>query len=196
MFDGFNTTDFELVLKYLLHADKVNKILNNTINSTISESYENIKNNLINIIKEFHPEYSDVQKDLKNINSFLKKFKTVISLNYDLLIYWSVMIDYEKFVDYFKYKNDILTFNICNYGFSKKTEIFYLHGSLIFGKNILGNIQKLRADGYDNLLTKIDDAWTSQNLTPLFVSEGSSEKKLNYIQNNKYLNYIYNNTLA
>lgn len=189
LFKAFKTQDFELVLKYLLHAQTINSILE-IDNKKLTNNYDEIKNNLINIIREVHPEYSDVEEHLKQINKFLQNFKTVISLNYDLMLYWAIMLEREKYIDYFNHGKFDPTMSREN-----RTEIFYLHGSLILGRDRYGNTIKLKASESQNLLNTIGDSWENQEITPLFVSEGNSKNKLSYIQNNYYLNYIYNNVL-
>jgi len=189
LFKEFKTQDFELVLKYILHAKTINTILSIEGFEVLNNQYDKIKTNLIEIIRNVHPYYPDIESDLIRISNFIQNFKTVISLNYDLLIYWAVMLEKDKFIDYFKYNNNQLQFNV-NMNGEKRTEVFYLHGNLILGKDRYGNIIKLRANAQSNLNDIIGKSWEDTNTTPLFVSEGKSENKLSYIQNNHYLNYI------
>ena len=64
-----------------------------------------LKNSLIESVRNVHPDYSDINMNtLKKISKFLSKFDTVLSLNYDLIVYWSALIEVNpthKFKDCF-----------------------------------------------------------------------------------------------
>jgi hypothetical protein len=45
---------------------------------------------LIQAVRDVHPEYEQVSDQLPNMYQFLKRFDTVLSLNYDLLVYWTM----------------------------------------------------------------------------------------------------------
>jgi len=195
LFEAFETKNFELVLKYILHAKTVNKILD-IQDKNLNEQYENIKSDLINIIQKIHPEYSEIKHQLPTINQFLQKFKKVITLNYDLVLYWAIMFDNNNFIDYFTRQKQYspLEFDV-SMSRLNRTEVFYLHGNLMLGKNRYGNTVKHEANNEFNLIDSISNSWEEIQTTPLFVSEGSSDNKLSYIQNHHYLNHIYNNIL-
>lgn len=88
IFEKFKTTNFENVLHKLSIAEIINKTLNIN-NSSITESYEKCRLSLIKTIQKVHPKYDEIdQNHFIKIVDFLKNFKTVINLNYDLILYW------------------------------------------------------------------------------------------------------------
>ncbi len=89
IFGRFKTDDFKLVMRRLLHADIVNQALSVDGKSRVNDAYKNCRDTLIKTIQKSHPGFKDIDEVmLGNIANFLKQFKTVVSLNYDLLLYW------------------------------------------------------------------------------------------------------------
>ena len=89
IFEEYETTDFELILDRLFHADKVNEIFNiSDSDNELEYNYNLIKDRLIEVIRENHIDYQELSNELEKIYTFLKKFDKVFSLNYDLIVYW------------------------------------------------------------------------------------------------------------
>ena len=95
VFDHFSTTDFEYVLKMLCHADSLNKALGVTETNTLA-AYRQVREALVKTIRLIHPEYCDIEPRLGPFSKFLKRFDTVLSLNYDLILYWARMLANEQ----------------------------------------------------------------------------------------------------
>ncbi len=73
------------------------------------------------------------------------------------------------------------------------TLYFYPHGALHLVSDRSAE-RKLRADG-ERLLDAVTDAWSVDNVLPLFVSEGSNQAKLRAIRRSEYLSRVYNEIL-
>jgi hypothetical protein len=196
LFKFFETNDFEQILKIVWQANNVNKILKVEDKKT-QTIYHRIRDSLIKAIHKIHPDYHEIYDDIINISNFLQKFKIIVSLNYDLIIYWAILYANEQndqFTDCFLYgKFDFDNNSFCSFN-NKKTKIFYPHGNLILAYDKILNEVKLKANS-DNLIESITREWKSENYNPLFISEGSSQQKINAIQRSTYLNTVYRNIL-
>ena len=89
LFDYFETFDFELILRLVWQASNVNQSLQIPDNQTRTP-YLHVRDCLIQAVRDIHPEHETVRHHLPVIYQFLKSFNTIISLNYDLLLYWSI----------------------------------------------------------------------------------------------------------
>ena len=168
-----------------------------------------LKKGFISAISTKHPHRQD-DNTIASCAAFLKHFSKVYTLNYDLLLYWTINSDGElkrKFMD--------------GFGFSKEgrpngwpnaagTTTFYMHGSLLLhcSKTPQGNNPCLQyptecmLDKYKRPKTtaslialapliQILNHFTRAGQYPHFVSEGESEKKYKQIQKCTYLKGCY-----
>lgn len=219
IFKRFYTNDFETILHKLLQAEAINQTL--SIDSKpITNAYLNCKNSLIKIIQKIHPNYENIGiENLDNIASFLKQFKIVFTLNYDLILYWAMYRgnlpkhDGEKILENgsifkdcfieksngdkcFKSDWDFLT-EPCSTRKSA-TLVFYLHGNLTLANHIKNNIYELSvkitsldADHLDTIFQK----WNTGHYSPIFICEGESKRKFDSIKSNSYLSTVYYDVL-
>lgn len=207
LFETLQTTDFELVMNKLRQAYIINEVLQLDTDNVALHTYDNIRQSLIKTIKEIHVQYADAIFQIDNIRKFLEKFKTVISLNYDLLIYWAIMASNDrkpyKMKDCFTnhidgnlgFEYDIEKLREPYNGGADPTLVFYPHGNLILASNENNDELKIRINNNTNLFDAIGEKW-KQKYVPLFVSEGSSEQKLKAIRRSTYLNFVYENVLS
>ncbi|WP_370806614.1 DUF4917 family protein [Dialister hominis] len=207
LFETLQTTDFELVMNKLRQAYIINEVLQLDTDNVALHTYDNIRQSLIKTIKEIHVQYADAIFQIDNIRKFLEKFKTVISLNYDLLIYWAIMASNDckpyKMKDCFTnhidgnlgFEYDIEKLREPYNGGPDPTLVFYPHGNLILASNENNDELKIRINNNTNLFDAIGEKW-KQKYVPLFVSEGSSEQKLKAIRRSTYLNFVYENVLS
>ncbi len=224
LFKSFKTEDFELVLRLVWQASEVNSHLGiKDKDNRAHDAYFLVRDCLIKSVRGIHPGYDEVSQYLPYIYRFLKKFKTVLSLNYDLILYWAMMYgnsetqkEAEKesknkcpaFIDCFDFdgkdpsNRGELEFsdNLQQFRekYDKSTSVFYPHGNLIFRRNIMGSESKIRANdkGTKRLLEVILESWKSEKFVPLFVSEGTTEQKIASIQNSYYLSTVYREVLT
>lgn len=152
IFRKFKTTDFELILNKLLSAHIINEILG--ANKSIGSVYLNIKKALIDTVCSFHPKHKGVRDKFADMYLFLESFKTVFSLNSDLLVYWAILAankkyGFHRFKDCFidgTFNRDVATLRESTVEEKTVTLVFYPHGALFLGENILGEEKKIIAD--------------------------------------------------
>ena len=204
LFQEYKTRDFELILKQLLQASIINKLLDINEVRTL-ELYKILRDALINTVLSMHPEQRDIESHLNNIAFFMRQFETIISLNYDLILYWAMLRGNKLFGQQFKdgFVNDNNTFRsdyetlYPPFGAAEATTmVFYPHGNLLLATIIdidrFGTEIKLcRSDEKAMLLHGIIDEWKKGNVVPLFVSEGNTDTKLKAIKRSNYLQIAY-----
>lgn len=207
LFEALETTDFELVMNKLRQTYVVNKVLNLDSNDVAFKTYDNIRSSLISAVKETHVKFNDVIFQIEDIRKFLEQFSTVISLNYDLLVYWAIMASHSntayKMKDCFiknlgsgilGFEYDIKMLREPYQGIQDPTLVFYPHGNLMLANNENNEEFKIKLNSQNNLFDEIGDKWKN-NYVPLFVSEGDSKQKLKAIRRSTYLNFVYENVL-
>lgn len=199
VFDHLRTDDFELVLNLLWHTFRINQALEVTENrSTIT--YHEIKEALIRSVQRAHASYEKI--NLSPMWEFMYRFRTVVSLNYDLLVYWAMLAGNDSLGRCFKdcfLKGEFLydeweDFRAPITECDHSTLVFYPHGNLCLATDGSNSDMKIIAHG-DNLLETVLDTWRSNEAIPLFVSEGTSRQKKEAIGRSRYLNTIYNYVL-
>lgn len=183
VFRSFGEHDFEVVLRKLWQAKLVNQALNIPA-GRVEEAYTEVRTALIATVRDTHVTYNDARSHLTPIYNFLKQFQTVVSLNYDLIVYWAALLGNDALgVTWFK---DCFQKNAFRedwepmrepYGRARgSTLFFYPHGNLALVRTSIGSESKVYAREGD-LLDSILDRWTTGQVVPLFVCEGTSEQK-------------------
>ncbi len=216
IFEFFDTRDFEMILRFLWHAYLINSILMVDENHT-QNAYESLRTALIETVRDLHDEDCDflvLRNTLKRCANFAKDFRTVVSLNYDLTLYWIMMLGNDCLGNWFKdcftvFEN---TSNKCGglyfrddwemlrepYKADGSTLVFYPHGNMILAINKFGEEIKLKleeGDGVPSLAGKVLKCWEKGEVIPLFVSEGTSEQKERSIRRSVYLSTVYHEVL-
>jgi hypothetical protein len=136
VFKSFKTTDFELVLRRLWHATLVNQALG-IPRGPVEDAYESVRTALIATIRATHVSHADTKPHLEHIYRFMQRFKTVVSLNYDLIVYWAAMLGNKSLGSWFKdafirdgFRDDWETVRT-PYRAEGATLFFYPHGNLV-----------------------------------------------------------------
>jgi len=194
LFKHFNTTDFELVLRLVWQAHELNAMLRIQEAET-HRAYDALRDALIRVVRQAHPPYDDVALKLAAFASLLRHFDTVISLNYDLILYWAHMysnnmVPSVAFKDCFidgVFRNDWQTLRQSLPGTSKSILVFYPHGNLALGVSPDGSERKIHVSDSLDLLTQLEARWQHDRWLPLFVSEGTSQEKLASVYRSTYL---------
>ena len=101
IFDYLDTKDFELVMRMVRHAYHVNQALGIDEAQT-TKAYSDIREALVASVRNIHPSYDDVTAALPAMHRFMRCFDTVLSLNYDLMVYWSMMEGNRAYGNWFK----------------------------------------------------------------------------------------------
>jgi len=131
----------------------------------------------------------------RTLMNFIKNFRKIYTLNYDLLLYWTIIKLNERegkdiFKDGFGCSQDNETEIVYrNKKDNNGQNVYYLHGVLhLFDKKI--DFLKVKyTDKYplrEQILEKLN-----QNIYPIFISEGKSKDKRNKIIHNALLNSSY-----
>jgi hypothetical protein len=195
-FEVLKTTDFEEVMKALKKASELVNVyssVNKQLAKELLEDSIKLREVLVNAIAGNHPEQPSEISDQQyhHCSSFLSNFKNIYSLNYDLLLYWTVMHKSNKDDDGFRTpeegKEDYVTWEVSN---TNKQTIHYLHGAL----HLFDSQHTIRKYTWVNtgikLIDQIREA-LSNDMFPLIVAEGASKQKLSHINHNNYLSRCY-----
>ncbi|MEJ6534685.1 DUF4917 family protein [Pseudoalteromonas lipolytica] len=194
IFNRFNTFDFEKVMLVLKSAQKVCEIyeVDNEILQQITLDQEQLKESLIQVIANTHPRRPSEITDQSFISTrrFIARFSNVFSLNYDMLLYWAVN------------KNNLAPAQPDSWcgkkdGFYQDEwqhrcqNLHFLHGSLHLYNNAADvNKRVYNNEDWDAIVDQVR-RWLDEGYFPLFVSEPTSNKKLEKIKHNPYLNACF-----
>ena len=202
LFEFFQTNDFGLVLRIVWQASNVNRSLQIPDERTHAACL-GLRDCLIQSVRDIHPEHGAVSAHLPSIYQFLKQFRTVISLNYDLVVYWAMTYglgvdDQHAFKDCFVggggFDDDWQRFRQPIRGDCSTSLVFYAHGSLVLCRDLVEQERKIH-NIQGGLLKAVLQRWQNGEVVPLFVSEGSWQQKVSSIQNSYYLSTIYREAL-
>lgn len=192
LFNKIGTYDFEKVMKYLVAAETVLTIYkaDGDLIASIKEDQEELKNALIRVISETHPDRPNEVSEQQYLSArrFLSKFKEVFTLNYDLLFYWArnmrnLAPENYRTDDGFRQHETWV-------GRGTNQNVHFLHGGLHIYDGAL-NIKKhtFSEDGI-SIIDKVRENLEAGRF-PTFVSEPTYEKKKFRIEHNPYLNFCY-----
>lgn len=211
-FEILNTTDFEVVIHALEQSGKLLEGYDDKqsfLAAQMIADAERIKDILIQTIAENHPASPNDINDAKFIacSNFLSNFLTcgkIYTLNYDLLLYWTLMFNInnpqskispcdgfgrDTFISSGEIEvSDYVTWQ----GISKAKEqnVHYLHGALhLFdaGKDL----QKYTWIDTGVPLVEQTRLALQADKFPIFVSEGDSDNKMDRITHSAYLFHNY-----
>jgi hypothetical protein len=219
VFDKFykKDRDFERVLYRLWQADYINqkfKVAKDE-RDKVHKGYLKVRLSLINAVKDIHPPHSSLQFDLPNVGKFISGFKTIFSLNYDLMLYWAtqkvnerkrnrikdgfntpVNLSIAQKNRTFEFSSDIDLLRKPFRDNDSSTMVFYPHGSLLlYQTRSRKDERKIISATEGGLLKTITDFWSRNKGNPIFVCEGDSDRKLEAISGSKYLTHVYQNEL-
>lgn len=203
IFAELGTTDFEHVLLACWYAEHVNGALG-TPSADISAAYAEVRTALIEAVHSVHPIHADVAAELRQVGTFASAFQTVVSLNYDLTLYWAMLLfnagNGSWFKDAFHHGEFQTDWEYLRkpYGHAAgSTMVFYPHGSLSVARDYIGDETKIEASPgvTGDLLEAITRKWSSGHYVPVFVSEGTSKEKVAAIRRSHYLTNVYEEAL-
>jgi hypothetical protein len=120
----------------------------------------------------------------------MKSFKKVVSLNYDLIVYWAAMLgnrsDHSLFKDCFNGERKFGSWRD-----KVGTLFFYPHGNLVLRRSNFSGAKKIVTGDSSQLLDSILDKWVRKDLAPAFVCEGTKESKEQSISSCDYLEKVF-----
>lgn len=197
VFSALNTFDFEEVIEAFTVSGKVCSALG--IENNFSHEADKIRDLLIETIAANHPDFPDKisETQFNNCVNFLKNFNSKIyTINYDMLLYWVLIKDFfrddhtnsliKNLQDGFAYNDE----EFLNWD-GARFNVHYLHGALHLFE--YDSVLKLNyAKTKESLKNQFIKLIKNQNKMPLFVAEGSSNKKLIRIHSSGYLTRCLN----
>lgn len=203
IFRRFESTDFEYVLRKLWQAKLVNDALNVDA-PVVQEAYAQVRSALIAAIRFIHVSPADAAEHLPPIYHFMSRFRTVLSLNYDLIVYWAAMLGNERLENH-QFKDGLIGRKGGIGGFLDEdwprlrkplkpnqtvTMYFYPHGNLVLVRTASQLEKKVHAN-HHSLLEGVLAEWAREDVIPIFVSEGTSQQKRQAIRSSSYLSEVY-----
>ena len=203
LFAKLGTTDFEHLLLACWYAENVNVALG-APSADISKAYAEVRTALIEAVHSVHPAHADVAPDLQRVGAFASAFPTVVSLNYDLTLYWAMLLFNAANGIWFKDAFQHGEFQM-DWGHLRRplppaggaTLVFYPHGNLAVARDYIGDETKISvgSGAAGDLLDTITCRWSSGRYVPVFVSEGTSKQKIAAIRRSHYLTSVYEEVL-
>lgn len=189
IFNRLGTYDFEKVMKRLISAEVILEVygVDPLLLNRLKEDQEIIKSALITAISNTHPDLPRQVTDLQYVavRTFLKRFSSVFTLNYDLLFYWARN----------KHKLDP-EYNTDD-GFRggpwegvESQNVHFLHGGLHLYDTVNGVKKHICSDEGDTIVMQVRNNMENKRF-PIFVSEPTYQKKKIRIEHNPYLNFCY-----
>lgn len=199
IFKEFDTPDFEFVMFKLIECLRVLDYyaVDSELYKTISHDIEVLKEILISVIAQNHPENPQTITDLQydSCFHFLDHFQKgkVYTFNYDLLLYWVFMhfVDSSdkklKVDDGFRTNDENESMVTWEIGREINQNLYYIHGAMHLFRDKWSVIEKFN---WKNTGVSISDQVrmaVAENKLPIFISEGTTEHKLKRIIENGYL---------
>jgi hypothetical protein len=200
IFRQFGVNDFEEVLRKLWHTKLVLNALDLPF-VRVQEAYTEVRAALIATVRASHITPRDAEPHLPHIYEFMKRFQTVVSLNYDLIVYWAAQLGNDQLgVTWFKdafqtgqFSEDWQQFRRPYRAAEGATLYFYPHGNLALKRTQNGEGKVDRGNG--PLLETILRQWESEICVPLFVCEGTTHHKKDSIRSSSYLQRVFSEVL-
>lgn len=194
LFEELDTVDFEMVISALEHAAIVERVYGHCGHaSELEEDANTTREVLVNAIREAHPEKrTDLDSKYETTIEFLENFENIFSLNYDLLLYWTIFErDTNRLPDGFgkgKYTEDNRFFG--PFQDDAYCKLFYLHGGLHLFLQGEGEVYKAVRSG-GSIINTISHEISERKNLPIFVAEGNTELKMKKINSIAYLRHCY-----
>jgi hypothetical protein len=195
-FQMLETFDFEIVMKALEHASQIEAAYNDEAKAKkFREDAAAVRESLIHAIIEVHPgaQFEVPDKHCDACAKFLIPFDTIITLNYDLLLYWVILRAgaTKSFRDGFGLDG---AGDFRKFSFSAHCNTYYLHGALhLFLDQERETLKRVLTD--TTIINDITDTIRKGPEIPLIVAEGTATQKIARIRSVPYLNHCFE-TLA
>jgi hypothetical protein len=204
-FDALDTRDFEVVMRALRDAGRLLE-LNGDQGLAMAPEFHTavdaLRGVLVSTIAGHHPDQPNEisARQFHSCRSFLSRFDSVYTLNYDLLLYWAMMQKeggpkIKISDDGFRTPEDgpaaYVSWEVEN---SDAQNVFYLHGALhLFDAG--AELQKYTWINTGRRLTDQIREALERSFYPLIVAEGRSEQKKAKIMHSNYLSRAYRSLL-
>lgn len=191
LFKDLRTVDFEEVLGAINNAIVVERAYDNSERAKeLGVHAAELRSCLVKAVNAIHPQHREelAFKDEYAAN-FISNFNNIFTLNYDLLLYWVRLDHLRKTYDGFgKGKKTRENRFIGPFDATAYCNVYNLHGGLHLFEEENGDLYKALNDGA-GVMSTIKDCISGEGHLPVYVSEGSSEEKLQKIKSSKYLSH-------
>jgi hypothetical protein len=195
LFAALETTDFEIVIRYLLDAARVVAVYRPGMKRLIKrlvDDAEAVKDALVNVIASRHPSRPfDVSAgQYRACRAFLLPYDHIFTLNYDVLLYWTLMQDEVdelplRHDDGFRHPED-RDLPYVSWQQGSSATVSYLHGALhLFDRRT--EITKYTWSKTERAIVDQVREALDEDKYPIFVAEGTTASKQERILHNAYL---------
>lgn len=201
-FDRLSTTNFEAVIRALRNFTLVCDLYapgDTQAKDRATRDADALREVLVSAVADSHPDRPHNLKsdEYRSCRDFIRGYKSINTLNYDLLLYWTLMQDSledEEFAcdDGFRRPADDPSADYVSWDpdNSKAQTVRYLHGALHLYDT---GIEMKKFTWINTMIPLVDQIRSAlkQEFYPVFVSEGTSGEKLERIRHNDYLCKMY-----
>jgi Domain of unknown function (DUF4917) len=198
LFAAEETSDFEEIINSLRVAARMAEFYETSdpdLAARLQDDAESVKSALAETLARSHPDNTGEIEPIEyeQARKFLSNFGRIYTVNYDLLLYWTLMQEMEprfKADDGFRADHDDPDAEWVRWdsyhGGSRQQNIYYLHGGLhLFEEGPVLKKLTFSRTGIP-LVGQIREALDIEAY-PLVITEGSSPEKLSRIRHNDYL---------
>ena len=191
LFAALDTYDFETAIRALESAAVVESAYTHDEQAKLFISdADRLREALVYAIRATHPGHrDDIIAKIPSCVAFLRNFKAVFSLNYDLLLYWVQLDITQDFQDGFGLGLEEQGF-LGPFKEGAHCNIFNVHGGLQLFQTPVDDVQK-RLMGASGVIDAISTTITVGKRLPIYVAEGSSAKKMAKVNSIPYLRHCY-----
>lgn len=201
-FDRLSTTNFEVVIRALRNFARICDLYapaDNDAKVRASTDADALREVLVTAVADSHPDrpHNIMRSEYLSCRNFMRGYKSVNTLNYDLLLYWTLMQDelgddeiscddgFRKPAD--DPNADYVSWDPDN---SKTQTVRYLHGALHLYDT---GVEMMKFTWINTMVPLVEQIRSALKLEyyPVFVSEGTSKEKLERIRHNDYLCKMY-----
>lgn len=201
-FDVLGTKNFEAVIRALRSFASLASVYapgDPDAKARAAEDADALREVLVGAVANSHPDRPhDIESDeYLKCREFIRGYRSINTLNYDLLLYWALMQDelgdneipcddgFRKPAE--DPEADYVSWDPDN---SKRQTVRYLHGAL----HLFDTGKEMKKFTWINTQVPLIEqirAALKQEFYPVFVSEGTSDEKVERIRHNDYLCKMY-----
>jgi hypothetical protein len=201
LFEALGTQDFEIAIRHIQDAAKILNVYDPgqlDLMAKMRNDASAIKDALVSAVAKRHPDRPyNISKPqyiaCRDIacRAFLRHFDHIFTLNYDVLLYWTLMqdeVDKQPFNadDGFRHPEQDPSLPYVSWQQANSATVNYLHGALhLFDQGT--EIVKYTWSKTDIAIVEQIRQALREDKFPLFVAEGTSESKIDRILHSAYL---------
>ena len=189
LFTELGTTNFEQALECIHHAKLTEDSLGTRTNLTV-KLYDEVRDTLFGEVTDSHVEWAVMKSRFGAIAAGVLAHDKIFTTNYDLTLYWSMLqgADSDTWGDLFWNPGAVFDRHNADRFDGRRTLVYYLHGAIHLWRNRAGICGKWTSS-QSNLLSVLNNYSATSDKQPMFVSEGTSRRKLASIRRSEYLTF-------